>query len=228
MPRSAFSLHSSSSCAVLTTRGLALSSSLSARLSLLGPSSSTSCSWRPFLMPPPPSAAYLNGAVTKQGLLQADTKTRAGWVAAGRQVRTSIGHWLPHFLTAALKDSRSLSELQLFSASKWSFSPPSPTPPPQKVASLRPQPENWLRGLCWLQYEKKWEVQGGTDSLIFPLPQGRQHSLAEQLPEQRSAVLTSSFVHISLTFCRVTVITPHVEASYSLPRVLMCRPKATG
>ena len=107
MPRSAFSL-CSSSCAVLTTRGLALSSSFAARLSLLGPSSSASCSLRPFLMPPPPSAAYLNGAVTKQGLLQADTKTRAGWVAAGRQVRTSIGHWLPHFLTAALKDSHPL------------------------------------------------------------------------------------------------------------------------
>lgn len=138
MPRSAFSLHSSSSCAVLTTRGLALSSSLSAGLSLLGPSSSTSCSWRPFLMPPPPSAAYLNGAVTKQGLLQADTKTRAGWVAAGRQVRTSIGHRLPHFLTAALKDSRPLSELQLFSASKWSFSPPSPTPHPRRWLPCAP------------------------------------------------------------------------------------------
>ena len=62
------------------------------------------------------SAAFPNGAVTKKGLLVwANVKTRAGWVAAGRQVRISIGHWLPHFLTVSLEDLHPFSKLLLSS-----------------------------------------------------------------------------------------------------------------
>lgn len=64
-------------------------------------------------MPPCPSAASLNGAVPKQGLVRADAERREGRVAAGRWVRTSTGHWLPHFPTAALEDSYHLFEPQL-------------------------------------------------------------------------------------------------------------------
>ena len=81
------------------------------------------------------SAAFPNGAVTKKGLLVwANVKTRAGWVAAGRQVRISIGHWLPHFLTVSLEDLLPFSKLLLSSPLLRGGSPTLPKPLPQKVA----------------------------------------------------------------------------------------------
>ena len=96
------------------------------------------------------SAAFPNGAVTKKGLfVWANVKTRAGWVAAGRQVRISIGHWLPHFLTVSLKDLHPFSKLLLLLRFHVVVLRPSPNPCPRRWLFLKQ--ESRVSGhLCWL------------------------------------------------------------------------------
>lgn len=127
MPRSAFSQRGSPSHAALTTWSLALNPLFpyyQAFLALFAGPFLLCLLFEAFMMCPLPFAACLNGSITRQGLLWADAKTRAGHVAAGRRVRTGTGHWLPHFLAAVLEDSHLLSEPQLL----LTF------PPSQKVA----------------------------------------------------------------------------------------------
>ena len=96
------------------------------------------------------SSAFPSGEVTKKGLLVwANVKTRAGWVAAGRKVRISIGQWLPHFLTVSLKDSHPFSKLLLLLRFHVVVLRPSPNPCPRRWLFLKQ--ESRVSGhLFWL------------------------------------------------------------------------------
>lgn len=136
-------------------------------------------------MPPLPSAAHPNGAVTERD----QSWVCSGWTGGFHQHRL----WLPHILTVALEGSQQLCESQRPLIFQMKL-----IPHPQKVVQDKkvafPQVGEQVKWVCMSAAVQevtctKVGSKDGPDLLVLTLLKGRQYLLAGTATEQRSAVL---------------------------------------